>query len=267
VEIRVIGPLEVRRDGRVVDAPELRRGRVRELLSVLAVERTISRDRAIELLWPDHEPAKGRANLRVTLAHLQRLLEPERSTGEPTYFVQASPTRLSLPAVPGLAVDLWAVEEALAESDRARLRGDAPARVRHLRDAVDRWRGRPLTDLERLPDLEPAGSHLALRLLDATLTLGELELVGGDVGRATRCAELSIAADPYDERAHRLAVAAGLHAGDRSGTAIAIARLHQALDELGVGPAEPTQMLLRQADPWLGVRLVAAGAGLVAAPA
>ena len=261
VEIRVIGPLEIRRDGQVVDAPELRRGRVRELLSLLAVERSVSRDRAIELLWPDHDPAKGRANLRVTLAHLQRLLEPERSTGEPTYFVQASPTRLALPTVPGLDVDLWTVEHGLAESDRARLRGDAPERVRHLRDAVDRWRGRPLTDLERLPELEPAGSHLALRLLDATLTLGELELVGGDVGRATRCAELSIAADPYDERAHRLAVAAALHAGDRSGTAIAIARLHQALDDLGVGPAEATQMLLRQADPWLGVRLVPAGAG------
>jgi LuxR family transcriptional regulator, maltose regulon positive regulatory protein len=262
----VIGPLEVRRDGEVVDAPELRRGRVRELLSLLIVERSIPRDRAIELLWPDHDPAKGRANLRVTLSHLQRLLEPERSTGEPTYFVRASPTQLSLATVPGLDVDLWEVEQGLAESDRARHRGDAPERVRHLRQAVARWRGRPLADLERVPELESVGSHLALRLVDATLTLGELELVGGDVGRATRCAEQSIAADPYDERAHRLAVAANLHAGDRSGTAIAIARLRQALDELGVGPDESTQMLLRRADPWLGGRPASSGAGTAASP-
>lgn len=45
VSIRVLGPLGIVRAGDPVDAPELRRGRVRELLSALVVERSLTRAR------------------------------------------------------------------------------------------------------------------------------------------------------------------------------------------------------------------------------
>src|SRR6202035_5439461 len=75
--IEVLGPLRLTRDGMPVDAPELRRARVRQLLSVLVLRPVLTRDQAIELLWPGLDPAKVARNLRVTLTHLRRLLEPD----------------------------------------------------------------------------------------------------------------------------------------------------------------------------------------------
>ena len=101
VGIRVLGPLEVDHDAHPVDTPELHRTRVRELLSVLVVERTVSRDRVIDLLWPDLDPTRGRANLRVTLRHLQRVLEPDRGQGSAPYFLRGDAQQLRLVSVPG----------------------------------------------------------------------------------------------------------------------------------------------------------------------
>ena len=148
--IRVLGPLAVHHDGLPTDAPEMHRTRVRELLCLLVVEGTVSRDRTIDLLWPDLDPTKGRANLRVTLGHLQRLLEPGRSQGGATYFVRGDVQQLQLADVPGLEVDAWAVDAALAGAEADRRHGDAAGRIDHLRIAVAHWRGRPLADLDRV---------------------------------------------------------------------------------------------------------------------
>ncbi len=72
LEIRLIGPLQIRRDGAVIDPPELRRARVRELLAALVVTGSLTRDRAMALLWPDHDAETAGRNLRVTLVHLRR---------------------------------------------------------------------------------------------------------------------------------------------------------------------------------------------------
>ena len=234
LRIRVLGPLAVRRDGEPVDGPEVSRTRVRELLSLLVVERTVSRDRVVDLLWPELAPERGRANLRVTLRHLQRLVEPDRSQGTAPYFLRGDAQQLHLVAVPGLEVDVWEVEDLLAEAEAARRRGDQAGRIGHLRTAADLWRGRrPLPDLERLADLDHVARHLNARLVEAALTLGELELVGGSVDAAATLADQVLACDPYAERAHRLAVAAYMQGRDRSATQAAVDRLGRMLDDLG----------------------------------
>ena len=201
VGIRVLGPLEVDHDGHPVDTPELHRTRVRELLSVLVVERTVTRDRVIDLLWPDLDPTRGRANLRVTLRHLQRVLEPARGQGSSPYFLRGDAQQLRLVSVPGLDVDSWQVDDLLVRSEAARRRGDSAGRIDHLRAAVRRWRGgRPLSDLERLADLSHVARHVEARLVDAAVTLGELELVGGAVDAAATLADRVLGADPYAER-------------------------------------------------------------------
>ena len=252
VAIRVLGPLAVHHDGLPTDAPELHRTRVRELLSLLVVERTVSRDRAIDLLWPDLDPTKGRANLRVTLGHLQRLLEPGRSQGGATYFVRGDVQQLQLAEVPGLEVDAWAVEAALAGAEAHRRQGDAVGRIEHLRIAVAHWRGRPLADLDRVSELDHVARAVEARLIDAALTLGELELVGGASAIAAALAEQVLAADPYLERGHRLAIASHQQGRDRTGTAAAVGRLSRVLDELAAHPDPATQILLRNAAQWLG---------------
>jgi DNA-binding SARP family transcriptional activator len=251
VGIGVLGPLEVRLDDVVCDAAEVHRTRVRELLSLLVAERTVSRDRVVDELWPDLDPGRGRANLRVTLRHLQRVLEPDRGQGSAPYFLRGDTQQLVLADVPGLAVDLWAAEDHLARAEAARRAGDAAGRIEHLRAVAGLWRGRPLADLDRVADADHLSRHLEARLADAAVTLGELELVGGAAGAAATLAARVLGSDPYAERAHRLAVAAHMQAGDRSATAAAVDRFTGVLAELGA-PTEPaTQILLRNAGDWL----------------
>ncbi len=245
--MRVLGPLEVTHDGEVSTAPALRRGRVRELLCVLVVERTVTRDRVLDLLWPDFDLDRARPNLRVTLTHLQRLLEPRRRTGDPPYFLRADGEHLRLVAVAGLDVDLWRVEQHLDEAEAARREGDSAARVAALRATADRWRGDPLPDLDGIARLAGVGRQVSRRLVDATLDLGELELVLGDHAAAATRAARALAADELDERAHRLAIAAALQRRDPVAVTTATGNLHRALDELGVEPEASTAMLLRQA--------------------
>ncbi|HKE74637.1 MAG TPA: BTAD domain-containing putative transcriptional regulator [Acidimicrobiales bacterium] len=251
VEIRVLGELEVWRDGRPVGGAELRRARVRELLTVLVVERALTRDRAMDLLWPGLDVERARGNLRVTLSHLRRLLEPGRPAGDPAYFVRADSEHVRLPEVAGLTVDLWEAQRCLADADAARRAGDVGARADRLGAATARWRGRPLPDLDRVADLATVGHQVTATLVDAVLERGELDLIAGSARRAAACADRALAADPYRERAHRLAVAAHLQARDRPATAATVERLGRVLDELGVDPEDTTAMLLRQADAWL----------------
>jgi DNA-binding SARP family transcriptional activator len=251
VRIGVLGPLEVRLDDAVCDEPEIHRTRVRELLSLLAAERTVSRDRVVDVLWPELDPGRGRANLRVTLRHLQRVLEPDRGQGSAPYFLRGDTQQLVLADVPGLAVDLWEAEDRLARAEAARRAGDAAGRIEQLRAAAALWRGRPLADLDRVAEAEHLSRHLEARLADAAVTLGELELVGGAADAAATLAARVLASDPYAERAHRLAVAAHMQAGDRSATAAAVDRLDEMLDELGASAEPATQILRRNAGDWL----------------
>src|SRR5207344_1220640 len=78
--------------------------------------------------------------------------------------------------------------------------------------------------------------HIRVMQLESLLELGELRLVRGDADQARTDAERALDLDPYSERAHRLAIDAVRQ------------RTRAMLDELGVAPEPPTQILLRQAD-------------------
>ena len=54
------------------------------------------------------------------------------------------------------------------------------------------------------------------------------------------------APSPYDERAHRLVMAAHLQRHDRAGALAAVDATEAVLDEIGVPPEEATAMLIRQ---------------------
>ena len=88
LELGLLGSVELRRDGRPVDAPEWRRRRVRDLLSHLVLRRPDAREQLAADLWPELD-AEGQArNLRVTLTHLLRALEPDRRGRDASFLVQ-----------------------------------------------------------------------------------------------------------------------------------------------------------------------------------
>ncbi len=99
----------------------------------------------------------------------------------------------------------------------------------------------------------PAPSKESARTLaDTAVRLGELLLVAGRFDDAATCAERVTRASPYDERAYRLAIAAHIQRRDRQAVAHAVAATRAMLDDLGVDPEAPTQMLLRRAEDHIG---------------
>jgi DNA-binding SARP family transcriptional activator len=245
--IAVLGPLEVCHDGVPAVARELRRERVRELLAVLVVEPTISRDRVVELLWPDLDPESGGRNLRVTLTHLHRLLEPDRSTGEATFHVRADASSIRLVASPRLRVDVWELRRLSAAASAAQEAGDVGAAIALLTEAAALSRGTPLVDLDRVAGFDAEVEALRLLVVTTLLDLATLHLTTGSAGPALACAERALILEPYLEAAHRLAIAATAQRGDGARTTAAVERTCRLLDELGVTPEPATEMLIRSA--------------------
>jgi len=248
LEISVLGPLQVAFGGIPVAPAQLRRARVRTLLSLLVVHRALSRERAIDLLWPDLSARDGARNLRVTLTYLRQLLEPGRPTGEASFHLRADGSTIALHPSDYLVVDLWELRRLRRDADEHRGRGDPERTIALLDAATAWWRGDPLTDLAPVAGLDHEIEHVRVMQLESLLELGELRLVRGDADKARADAERALALDPYSERAHRLAIAAALRRHDRPRTDAVCRRALTMLDELGVTPEPATEILLRQVE-------------------
>jgi LuxR family transcriptional regulator, maltose regulon positive regulatory protein len=248
-QIAVVGPMRLTRDGIPVDAPELRRARVRQLLSALAVRPVLTRDQAIELLWPGQDPAKAARNMRVTLTHLRRLLEPERSGGDASYHLRCDGDTIRLLPSAFLSVDLWTLDSLDKRAVQARADGDIDRTAALLADAVALWRGDPLPDLNyvRSPDIAVEIDQVRIRHVGHLLALGELRLVADDAAASFALAERALALEPFDARGHRVALAAAIRGRRPAQVAAARRLVCSALKQLGVSPDPPTAILLRQA--------------------
>ncbi|MFD4638654.1 hypothetical protein ACFWN2_15160 [Lentzea sp. NPDC058436] len=229
IGIEVIGPMRVTRNGLAADAPELRRVRVRQLLGLLVLRPVVTRDQAVDLLWPDHDPAGAARNLRVTMTHLRRLLEPGRAGGEASYCLRSDGDSIRLVRGGLLTADLWSFHE-LGEAD--------------LGDAVALWRGDPLPDLAGVCEAEIA--RIRSRHVRNLLALGELRLVTGDPAEAHQLADRAWELEPFEPRGHRLALAAALRARNPQRTSETRARVLDSLRQIGVRPDPATEILLRQ---------------------
>ena len=251
-QIDVIGPMRLTRDGVPVDAPELRRARVRQLLSALSLRPVLTRDQAIELLWPRLDPAKAARNLRVTLTHLRRLLEPDRSGGDASYHLRADGDTIRLLPSEFLSVDLWTLDVLDKRADQARADGDIDRAAALLTEAVALWRGDLLPDLHyvRSPDIEVEVDQVRIRHVSHLLALSELRLVADDAPESFTLAERALSLEPFDARGHRVALAAALRARRPGQIAAAHRRVGSALRQLGIPPDAPTAILLGQAARW-----------------
>jgi DNA-binding SARP family transcriptional activator len=247
--IDVIGPMRLARDGQPAGPPELRRARVRQLLSALVLHRALTRDQAIELLWPGLDPAKAARNMRVTLTHLRRLLEPDRSGGDASYHLRTDGDTIRLQESEFLSADLWALDALDKQASQARADGDLDAAATLLADAVALWRGDPLPDLDyvRSPDVVGQVDQVRVRHLSHLLALGELRLVADDAAGSFALAERALSLEPFDARGHRVYLAAAIRARRTDQIAAAYQRVRSALGQLGVPPDPPTAILLRQA--------------------
>jgi DNA-binding SARP family transcriptional activator len=241
--LRVLGPMALERGGEPVTHADWRRERVRSLLAMLVNRGRTSREVCAAALWPESDAEAALGNLRVTLGYLQKVLEPERASGDATWFVRTDGDTLSL-AEEGLLVDAWELDALLDEADAADRSGAPSAALRSYEGALDLWHGDYLADV--YDDWAgPERDRVRARFLTASIRAGELLVGQGEVDRALRIATRAVEAEPWSEPAHRLVMASHLARGDRASARRALDRCYSALAELGVDPEPSTAVFER----------------------
>ncbi|HEY9480038.1 MAG TPA: BTAD domain-containing putative transcriptional regulator, partial [Gemmatimonadaceae bacterium] len=124
LEIRLLGPLEVERDGRALELPPSRKARA--LLGYLAATgRSHAREQICDIFWDS--PADPRGALRGALSRLRPLLDDARSTRLVTdggrISIDSGDAEVDLATVRAAASDLAAADAALLERCAASFRG------------------------------------------------------------------------------------------------------------------------------------------------
>jgi LuxR family transcriptional regulator, maltose regulon positive regulatory protein len=246
LRLRILGPLELRRDGAVVVPPELRRERVRQLLGYLLCHERPTRTAVMADLWPDLDEAAAGRNLRVTLAYLQNVLEPDREELDPPYYVRTPGSVLHLVIDGALEVDAMQFERSLDEAARLERQGAPSAALIAYERAVDLWAGDYLVDVTGGDWLEWERDRLRGRFVAAAVRAGDLFLARNDAPKARTLAERALRADAWSENAYQLLVAAQLATGDLVNAHRTLQRCHQMLRELGVGQQPRTLALGRR---------------------
>ncbi|HXM54896.1 MAG TPA: BTAD domain-containing putative transcriptional regulator [Candidatus Dormibacteraeota bacterium] len=240
LDFRVLGPVEVARDGRAL---ALGGPKPRALLGLLAVWSggPVSAARLAAELWADHPPPTAAASLHVHLSTLRRAVGDRLRTTRAGYVLDAADEE----------VDARRFERALARGADE----DPGATSARLRAALAEWRGRPFDGVEHGPTIAAEAARLGELRLGALEDRVEADLALGRHQELLPELRGLIEAHPTRERlAGQLMLA--LHRSDRGADALRVYEgVAAALDEaLGVDPGDELAALaraIRRGDPTL----------------
>ncbi|MGH2991615.1 MAG: BTAD domain-containing putative transcriptional regulator [Solirubrobacterales bacterium] len=241
MQFRILGPLEVRRQGRRV---ELGPAKQRALLAILLVHANelVSSDRLIEELWPD-PPETAPNTLQVYVGKLRKALEPGRVRGAPGELLITQAPGYLLRVEAG-QLDVERFETLLADGGRAREAGEHPAAAEALRAALGVWRGHALADFVYEPfaqgeiaRLEELRTVALEERLDADLVLGRHAAIVGEL-------EALVREHPLRERL-RAQLMLALYRDGRQAEALEVYRdaRRTLTEELGIDPGPELQGL------------------------
>ena len=227
MEFRILGPLEVVDDGRLVD---LGRRQQRALLAMLLLRanEVVSLERLIAGLWEVDPPAKAASTLRVYVSHLRRALGKDTIVTQPSGYV--------VEVAPG-ALDLHQFERLFETAMRRYRDGDSEGTISLLAEALALWRGPALAGFTDEPFAQIASARLeelrveAVELsIDAELSLGRHQPL---VGRL----EQLVAEHPLRERLREQLMLALYRAGRQAHALAAYQGARRTLvEDLGIEP-------------------------------
>ena len=242
MDLRILGPLEVRHDGAVLP---LTGSKPRALLCLMClnVNRPVRADELIEQLWNGRPPSSAATALRVHIAKLRRVLDVGRAAQAPSARLPAVPGGYLLRLEPD-ELDAQRFERLLAAARDANASGVPSSAVDLATAALDLWRGPPLDEIHdltvggpeitRLNDLWAAAIE---ELADARLALGQAALVTEVLGAA-------LERHPLRERITWLLMVAFYTCGRQADALSAYSQLARRLDqELGVQPSPELRQL------------------------
>jgi DNA-binding SARP family transcriptional activator len=213
MEFRILGPLEVIRDGRPLDLSGRKR-RALLLALLLDANRVVSSPRLIDALWEEEPPATAHKALQLYVSQLRKLLGRERlQTKAPGYLLRLEPDELDL-----------------ARFERMQSEGE-------LREALALWRGSPLAEFAEWRFAQAEIARLEELRLGCLEELIEHDLASGRHDELVGELEARVQEHPMRERLRGQLMLA-LYRSGRQAEALEAYRAARAalVEELGIEP-------------------------------
>jgi DNA-binding SARP family transcriptional activator len=244
--IRMLGPLQVERDGQ----PVALGGRAqRALLARLLLDanRTVPVSRLVEDLWGENAPASASKMVQIYVSMLRKVLpDGVLVTRSPGYAVE----------LPREAIDLFRFDDLRRAGQTALAAGSPAHAVEALRQALGLWRGPALGEFD-----EPFATIESRRLEELHLASLEdridAELQLGRHGALVAELHTLVAHHPLRERLRGQLMLALYGSGRQADALAEYHRVREVLrDDLGIGPSPALRELERrilQQDPMLDV--------------
>ncbi len=234
MDFRILGPLEVREDGRELPLGGAKQRALLTLLLLRANE-LVPTERIVEELWGDRPPATATKTVQVYISQLRKALgRPLVDTRGPGYVLRVTRE----------AVDLHRFEDRLAAGRRLLGEGAAAEARDALDEAIALWRGSALAEFRYEPFAQNEIARLEeLRLAALELRL-EARLVLGLHADAVPELEALVRDHPLRESLRTLLMLA-LYRGGRQADALAAYQDARTVlvDELGIEPGQSLQQL------------------------
>jgi predicted ATPase/DNA-binding SARP family transcriptional activator len=239
IEFRVLGPIEVVRDGTRLS---LGGPRPRAVLArlLLAAGRWVSLDALVDAVWGDDQPTTAVKTVQKYISHLRAGLgAPDLIVSRPDGY------ELATENVDSRRFERL-IEQASAHTDRR-------VTVELLDGALALWRGDPYGDLPDLAPAEAERQRLVERRLQAIESLVDARLALGQHAQLTGWLQALVADNPLRERLWGALMLALYRSGRQADALAAYGRVRALLvTELG---SEPTpelravhELILRQED-------------------
>jgi predicted ATPase/DNA-binding SARP family transcriptional activator len=188
LEIRLLGPLEVRVGGRSV---AMIAGKRCGLLAVLALRRgrVVGVDELIDALWGDHLPETPRNATQHHVARLRAALGQESILGSSDGYALAD-----------ARIDAARFEDLLAEARGALREGDARAGAECIQLGLALWRGRAFQGLPETDWFRSEARRLEALRVDALEERFEAALAFGEHRELVSALRATLDENPFRER-------------------------------------------------------------------
>ncbi|GAA1852192.1 BTAD domain-containing putative transcriptional regulator [Pseudonocardia ailaonensis] len=240
LDIRLLGPVEIRRAGTALAVAPKQRTLLAALLT--GGSRGVPPDELAEHLWAGRRPSDPRAAVHVHVARLRGILAPLGDRAQ----VVSGPAGYRLRLHPGV-LDLDRVRAEEQRADAARAAGDLDTEIDAVRAALGEWRGEPLggvaaDDLRAavVPALADRRLRLRDRRFDLELAAGRHEHLVGELRELCR-------EHPLREGFWSRLMTALHRSGRRAEALAAFAEVRAVLaEELGIEPGDELSRLHRE---------------------
>jgi DNA-binding SARP family transcriptional activator len=241
MEFRLLGPLEVERDGETLNLGGRRQRAVLALLA-MHVGEVLSTDRIVEEIWADDPPPSATRTVHSYVSRLRGIL---RGPGDDDVLIRRDPGYVL--AVDPPAVDAVRFERLVDGAAGALDAGDPASANRDLRKALGLWRGEALADFAYESFASTESQRLDGRRLEALELRLDTDLALGRHAQAVTELESLVATHPLRERFWAQLMVALYRSGRQSDALATYGRVrHILIDELGLEPGDELQLLERQ---------------------